>query len=46
MASSLEDTYTVYYTKEQMQKLIEISKKSYESPAGIGVTVLWIQTDY
>jgi len=44
MADSLNDSYTVYYTKEQMQKLIEISTRSYESYVGIGVTV-FMDTD-
>jgi carboxyl-terminal processing protease len=40
MADSLQDVHTVYYTKEQMDKLMEISNKSYESYVGIGVTVV------
>lgn len=40
MADSLGDAYTVYYTKEQMQKILEMSSKSYETYVGIGVTVV------
>ena len=40
MADSLGDIYTVYYTKEQMQKLMEISSKSEEVYTGIGVNVI------
>ncbi|HHV99585.1 MAG TPA: S41 family peptidase [Clostridiaceae bacterium] len=40
MAYSTGDVYTVYYTKEQMQKLLEISNKSEETYVGIGVTVI------
>jgi carboxyl-terminal processing protease len=39
MADSLGDIHTVYYNKEQMQKILEISSKSVESYVGIGVTV-------
>jgi len=39
MADSLEDAYTVYYTKEQMDKLMEISSKSSETYVGVGITV-------
>jgi len=40
MTQSLGDVYTVYYTKEQMQKLMEISNKSEEVYVGIGVSVI------
>jgi len=40
MTQSLGDVYTVYYTKEQMQKLMEISSKSEEVYVGIGVSVM------
>ena len=40
MAYSIGDIYTVYYTKEQMQELIEMSNKSEEVYVGIGVTVI------
>jgi len=40
MTQSLGDVYTVYYTKEQMQKLMEISNKSEEVYVGIGVNVI------
>lgn len=40
MAYSTGDIYTVYYTKEQMQKLLEMSSKSEEIYVGIGVTVI------
>jgi len=40
MAYSTGDVYTVYYTKEQMQELLEISNKSEETYVGIGVSVI------
>lgn len=40
MAESLEDPYTVYYNKEQMQKILEIPKKSEENYVGIGVSII------
>lgn len=40
MADSLGDVYTTYYTKEQMQKLMEISSKSEEIYVGIGANVM------
>lgn len=40
MAASLNDPYTVYYTKEQMEKLLEIPKKSEETYVGIGVSII------
>ncbi|HHW49034.1 MAG TPA: S41 family peptidase [Clostridiaceae bacterium] len=40
MTQSLGDVYTVYYTKEQMQRLMEISNKSEEVYVGIGVSVM------
>jgi len=40
MAYSTGDVYTVYYTKEQMQKLLELSNKSEETYVGIGVSVI------
>jgi len=40
MAASLDDPYTVYYTKEQMDKILEIPKKSEETYVGIGVSII------
>ncbi len=40
MAASLNDPYTVYYTKEQMEILLEIPKKSEETYVGIGVSII------
>lgn len=40
MAESLGDPYTVYYNKEQMQKILEIPKKSEENYVGIGVSII------
>ena len=40
MADSLGDAHTVYYTREQMEKIMEISGKSFETYVGIGVTVV------
>jgi len=40
MAASLGDPYTVYYTKEQMEKILEIPKKSEETYVGIGVSII------
>lgn len=40
MADSLGDPYTVYYNKDQMQKILEIPKKSEENYVGIGVTII------
>ncbi len=40
MAYATGDVYTVYYTKEQMQKLIEMSTKTEETYVGIGVSVM------
>ncbi|NMB95791.1 MAG: S41 family peptidase, partial [Clostridiaceae bacterium] len=40
MAASLQDPYTVYYTKEQMQKILEIPKKTEETYVGIGVSII------
>lgn len=40
MAYSTGDVYTVYYTKEQMEKLFEMSSKSEEVYVGIGITVI------
>lgn len=39
MADSLKDPYTVYYTKEQMAKITELSQKSEENYSGIGVSI-------
>lgn len=40
MAYALEDPYTVYYTKDQMDKILEASQTSEETYVGIGVTVI------
>ena len=40
MADSLKDPYTVYYTKEQMDKILEIPKQSEETYVGIGVSII------
>lgn len=40
MAAFLGDPYTVYYNKEQMQKLLEVPKKTEETYVGIGVTII------
>jgi len=40
MAASLNDPYTVYYTKEQMDKILEIPKKTEETYVGIGVSII------
>lgn len=40
MAASLNDPYTVYYTEEQMKKILEIPKKSEETYVGIGVSII------
>lgn len=40
MAFSLNDPYTVYYNKEQMDKILEIPKKSEETYVGIGVSII------
>ncbi len=39
MADSLKDPYTVYFTPEQMRKLMETSEKSEENYSGIGVAI-------
>jgi carboxyl-terminal processing protease len=40
MAAYLKDPYTVYYNKEQMEKILEIPKKSEETYVGIGVSII------
>lgn len=40
MAAYLNDPYTVYYNKEQMEKILAIPKKSEETYVGIGVTII------
>ena len=40
MADSLKDPYTVYFNKDQMQKLLEMPKKSEETYEGVGMTVV------
>jgi len=39
MAASLNDPYTVYYTKDQMQQLRDMADKSEENYTGIGVSI-------
>ncbi|HHV96970.1 MAG TPA: S41 family peptidase [Clostridiaceae bacterium] len=40
MAASLKDPYTVYYTKEQMEKIMEMPKRTEETYVGIGVSII------
>lgn len=40
MAAAVGDPYTVYYTKEQMKKLKEISTKSVDEYVGVGINVI------